>query len=671
MFKPTNPSTRLITLAGLVLFLELALIRWCSAYVLYLGYFSNFILLACFLGIGLGFLAARRAEWDLFKFAPITLMGVLSFVYLAQTEMTLPDFSERVFFGFVPTANSLLPFWVSLPVIFVGVAAVFVCICQETGRVFSSFPTLKAYNLDIVGSILGIVLFSAMSFASVPAWGWFVTVALVMGWLYWPNRTPKLRRQAVVALLGCVVVVVLSKIDYRADDETWSPYQVVSVAQDEDRPEIQHLTVNRIPHQTMFPVALDLSVYHSTYDIADAHGAGPFKRALIIGAGTGTDVAYALSRGVESIDAVEIDPVIAEYGRQLHPDRPYEDPRVNLIVDDGRNVLARTPDDTYDLVIFALPDSLALLTSYSSLRLESFLFTVESVAAARRVLRDDGALVMYNYYRSQDVVDRLAMLMQHNFGKWPSIRQSEESGLSVLMIGAKIDAPRAATLDPAAISIPTDDWPFLYMARPAIPLLYIIPILLILLISVVAVRKISPPTSIRPVHITFFMMGAAFLLLETKSIVTFSLLFGATWLTNSLVFLGVLVMVLGANLLVMYRPPRLIWPLYILLALSLFVGWYIEPGQLVEIQSLGLRYLAAISVIFLPIFFANLIFSSTFAEAEESDVSFGWNLMGAMLGGTLEYASLALGYRNLAVVVAVCYALAFVSYWIWSRRRTV
>jgi protein-L-isoaspartate O-methyltransferase len=74
-------------------------------------------------------------------------------------------------------------------------------------------------------------------------------------------------------------------------------------------------------------------------------GRPPFEDVLIIGAGSGNDVQAALSHGAKRIDAVEIDPVLYEIGRADHPDRPYDDPRVTIHLDDGRS-FARKFDQT-------------------------------------------------------------------------------------------------------------------------------------------------------------------------------------------------------------------------------------------------------------------------------------------------------------------------------------
>ena len=132
------------------------------------------------------------------------------------------------------------------------------------------------------------------------------------------------------------------------------------------------------------------------------HLKGPPGDVLIVGAGNGNDVAVALSQGARHIDAVEIDPVIQAIGARDHPDRPYQDPRVSVHIDDGRAFLERS-DRRYDLIIFALPDSLTLVSGQSSLRLESYLFTLQAMQSVRRHLRAGGVFTMYNYYRARRV----------------------------------------------------------------------------------------------------------------------------------------------------------------------------------------------------------------------------------------------------------------------------
>src|SRR5436309_2998490 len=136
------------------------------------------------------------------------------------------------------------------------------------------------------------------------------------------------------------------------------------------------------------------------------------------GAGSGSDADIAYHNGIRHITAVEIDPTIYDLGRRLHPDHIYQRSGVHVVIGDGRAFLERT-QGTYDLIVFALPDSLALTSSFANLRLESYLFTREAFAAARRHLSSNGVLVLYNYYRQRWIVTKIAGMLTDVFGRAP------------------------------------------------------------------------------------------------------------------------------------------------------------------------------------------------------------------------------------------------------------
>ncbi len=119
--------------------------------------------------------------------------------------------------------------------------------------------------------------------------------------------------------------------------------------------------------------------------------------------------------GAHHVDAVEIDPVIQQIGKRDHPDRPYDDPRVTVHLNDGRNFLKSTTRQ-YDLIIYALVDSLVLHSSYSNIRLESYLFTKQAMDDVRRRLKPGGLFVMYNYFRQGWIVSRLQNTVRASFG---------------------------------------------------------------------------------------------------------------------------------------------------------------------------------------------------------------------------------------------------------------
>jgi hypothetical protein len=373
-------------------------------------------------------------------------------------------------------------------------------------------------------------------------------------------------------------------------------------------------------------------------------------------------VAIALSKGARHIDAVEIDPKLRELGGTYHPDRPYADPRVDTTITDGRAFLERT-GKAYDLILFALPDSLTLVSGASSLRLESYLFTRQALEAARDHLKPGGAFAMYNFYREQWLVDRLASTAQAAFGHRPCVDDIGSGHQAVITAGlAAADQRCAGEWAGAAAGTPPpaeDDRPFLYLHGRDIPSIYIIALGLILLVSLVAVRVVAGPYRRMRPYSDLFLLGSAFLLLETKSVTGFALLFGTTWVVNAIVFAGVLVAVLAAvEVTRRFRTPRL--PvMYAVLLAGLVLAALVPSSWLLGLP-LPLRAVVAVAVAFLPIFAANVVFAKRFADTADATSAFGANLLGAVVGGCLEYLALVIGYQGLLAVAGLLYLGAFV-----------
>jgi len=640
---------RLALLSFLMLFVELALIRWAGSNVLYLSYFSNFVLLGSFLGIGVGFLRGR-SRLDLFPWASTVLAFLVAFVLIFPVAIDRSG-SQLIYFG--NFTRSGLPIWVTLPVIFLAVALTMSAIGQGVARAFAQFEPLEAYRLDIGGSIAGIAAFSLLSFMGAPPYAWGLVVGAAFLLLY----RPTLRLIQVGALTAMVLMLVRESI---TPGRSWSPYYKVSVST--ASPGVRNLEVNGIPHQLIESTTRRRRtepVYFAVYRRV-RHNA--LRNVLIVGAGNGGDVAIALAAGALHVDAVEIDPRIYEIGRQLNPDHPYQNPRVSVHIDDGRAFLERTRA-RYDLILFALPDSLTLVSGQSSLRLESYLFTSEAMRAVRAHLNPDGAFGMYNYYRQTWLIDRLARTLQVTFGTRPCLDTVGGVGhLALLTVGREPSDVSCATTwrtgsreAPAPVS---DDRPFLYLRGRSIPSLYLITIALILLASLFLVRAVAGPLRAMGGYVDLFFMGVAFLLLETKNVVQFALLFGTTWFVNALVFGGILAAVLAA--IEVARRVRLpgAGPLYVALFASLALAWAVPPDRLLHL-SVPVRFGAAVSLAFLPVFLANLVFAARFREVASSTTAFATNLLGAMVGGVLEYSSLVIGYRALLPLIAGLYGLAF------------
>jgi SAM-dependent methyltransferase len=637
-----------------MLFVELALIRWLGSNILYLSYFSNFVLLGSFLGIGVGFLRTQ-ARVNLFPWAPMSLAYLVGFVLLFPVVIDRSG-NELIYFG--EFSRTGLPVWVTLPLIFVAVAAVMAMIGEGVGRTFVKFAPLEAYRLNILGSLAGITAFSLISFTGAPPVVWGLMVGLTFVLLYGRG----------IALLQAVpilcMIVILGKESFTAAN-SWSPYYRVSTFPAAGG--AIAVNVNGIPHQVILSLEqLRGSAYLLPYERAQSN---PFNDVLIVGAGTGNDVAIALSKEIKHVDAVEIDPRLYRIGKQFHPDHPYDDPRVEVYIDDGRAFLERM-DRQYDLILFALPDSLTLVAGQSSLRLESYLFTMEAIRRAHDRLKHGGVFAMYNYYREQWLIDRLAHMLDLVYGHPPCLDLVSTKGrLAVLTTslnpsGVQCNTTwQSRTEDPAPV---TDDYPFLYLRQREIPGFYLITMAFILITSAFTIRTTAGPVRAMTSYLDLFFMGAAFLLLETKNVVQFALLFGTTWLVNALVFTGILLSVLAAVELarrVRFRNPIL---LYAMLLAALGLAWTIPPQLLLALPAAP-RFLLATLIAFTPVFLANLVFANRFRDVDSSAVAFGANLLGAMVGGLLEYGALIFGYQLLLLAVAVLYGLAY----LFGRRHLI
>ncbi|MFJ2033791.1 spermidine synthase [Streptosporangium sp. NPDC087985] len=646
---------RLVVASAFMLFLELALIRWTGSNIVHLSYFTNFVLLGSFLGIGLGFLRVGRTTRQPY-YSPITL-AILVLVILFF-PVTVDRQTEGVLY-WTSLSTSGPPPWLILPVIFAAAAIVLMGPAELVGRCFPELDRLEAYRYDLLGSLAGIALFTGLSFLSAPpvVWGTIAGAAYLV--LLWPRTA--LGRVA-LAVPSLVVVGALA-VETLTAGALWSPYYKVTYNRlDYGGVPVMDIQVNGIPHQQAVPAANRLEwerQYALPYERAAAQ---KLDDVLIVGAGSGTDVAIALSKGAGHVDAVEIDPKLRELGGTYHPDRPYSDPRVTTVVTDGRAFLERT-SGKYDLILFALPDSLTLVSGASSLRLESYLFTRQAMEAARDHLKPGGTFSMYNYYRESWLVDRLASTMQAAFGHKPCVDIVSESGQQAVITAGLSPQTQSCGAEWAGATADTppptgDDRPFLYLKDRTVPQIYLITLGLILIVSLFAVRVVAGPYRRMRPYADLFLLGVAFLLLETKSVTGFALLFGTTWVVNAIVFAGVLVAVLAAvEVTRRFRTPPLPVMYGVLLG-GLVLAWLVPNSWLLGLP-LPLRAVVAVVVAFLPIFAANVVFAKRFADSGDGTTAFGANLLGAMVGGCLEYLALVIGYQALLIVAGLLYLGAF------------
>ncbi len=684
---PPRHDARLFLCGAAALFWELALIRWQGSCIRIVAYYSNFILIAAFFGLGVGALLGRFPRLRLERLVfPVVGLGAVLGVALGQAPHTNPGgVDEYVWIGSprgIEPAGSfagspiIIPYWVLLAVIYLVDAGVFAVFGAWLARLFRGRPPLRAYSIEIAGSIAGIGLFAALSATGRSPVAWFVAGFALLALVQ--------RRELVTDLAAAAAVLVTLGIVVPFSAQfIWSPYYKIefrplrSVAVPErgekllfDRPIGHTLTVNNDYHQML----LDLregpeepaflrswrALYDSPYRDAARLPAGPI---LVVGAGTGNDVSAALRRTDRQIDAVDIDPVILGLGRLFNPERPYENPRVTVVTDDARSFLQRTPR-RYALIVFGFLDSHTLLSSFSSLRLDNFVYTREALATARRHLLPGGELYLTFAANTPWIRDRLLKLVNEAFGTptQMSVATGGPRYANGVILRNRVPRPGEPTASadpaPAGIQVPTDDWPFLYLRTRSIPWHYRVFVAIVLVLGVAALLLL--PRGERRLRLPYFFLGAAFFLLETSNVVSLSLLFGSTWIVNVVVFAGILVLVLLGNWastrLDAARPPGWVFGL---LAASVALAWATPTAFLLRVPGTVPRAAAAVALFLGPVFFASLVFALLISRERELYPCYGSNVLGAVVGGTCEYASLVLGFKALLVLTLAFYGLVW------------
>ena len=735
-----HPGWNLYLVSAMILFLELACIRWFPAHVLFLTFFTNTVLLASFVGMSIGCLTARSPKQYFYRtpsvLAVAMVIGYMLNVFHSRLERYVDVAANKtnpevVFFGAEaqPNPEFIIPVELLAGLMFLLIAVVMVGPGQVLGRAFNAIPNrLTAYSIDLLGSLTGIVLFALCSFFQLPPLLWFGMIAAVMMTLIIrvnaATDSQGNRRSLALPILALLIVLVVAfRTSGIADDRDfeirWSPYYRI----DYD-PSDRVIVTNQIGHQQIQPIAEESDLaYHIPHIFNRAAGRKPFERILIIGAGSGNDVARALawSSPTARIDAVDIEPVIQQIGIEHHPDQPYADKRVTRHLNDGRNFLRQAPDNEYDLVVYALVDSLVLHSSYGSVRLESFLFTEEAFADVRRVLKPDGAYAVYNFFRQGWLVARLHELLQTTFGHNPvmlvvseeavnvvendksyqkmhtifyagssdvvePVRNSFNGGMKLWLPKFKAFGPEttgefAATppdssndwvgLELAHIAptdevlpLPTDSWPFFYVRHPTIPG-YIIRGSLIMLGLALGVYFYFRPARIpgemlkndRSMLLRMFFLGAGFMLIETKAVVNMAILCGGTWTVNTIVFFAILTTALFGNLLVAWLKPKRLEWAYIGLFLTLTANLFVGVEAFLGLHE-TVQIVGASLLVFSPILFAAIIFPTSFSRAVYPDRAFGANIAGALVGGLAENLSMLLGFKLLLLVAGGFYLIS-------------
>ncbi len=464
---------RIALIAGSILLIELAFIRLIPAEVRAISYFRNLILMAAFFGLGVGCILQESRSLELLL--PIGLMILGTLMIVGRGIVIYPQSSTVHYWLMYGDMHERpqLPLSLAAGLLFVSCAVPFAALGQSLAREMSRHERLSAYGWDLAGSLGGVLIFVLASAARFPPWLWPCIVMVVWSVVF--------VRTALCRLLYASAGLIFLGFSLSQQESMWSPYYLV---QFERTPVGTRVFVNSGFHQFGFdfnrqskdpvPTFDDIvKKWNMPYDAyrAENQGRDP-KRVLVLGAGTGNDVAIALANGASEVTAVEIDPVILEVGKQSNAKWLFTDPRVEFQIDDARRFL-RTADRRFDMIIFGTLDSHILLAAQGNIRLENYVYTQESLADARRLLVDRGIAAVFYCVQKDWLYERIYSTFRAAFGDQSRMHFYQNQDLfNTILLGTK-ENPTFRDNGQMVQQfgrgmVATDDWPFVYLRRPSV-----------------------------------------------------------------------------------------------------------------------------------------------------------------------------------------------------------
>ncbi len=670
------PAWHIALISASILILELAFIRLIPAEVRAISYFTNLILIAAFFGMGVGCICQKQKSlsWAL----PLGLGLIFLFIMVGRGIVIYEEAAAVHYwlqYANIKGEATTFPLFPAAAIIFICSAMPFVAMGQSLARAMDQYPRLGAYGWDIAGSLAGTLIFVGSSLLSIPPWVWPPVLMLLWALVLVPAKLNKL-----MYLASGVLFLILSQTPYPSD---WSPYYYTQHDIEEGRG--IRVWVNSSFHQfgidfkSTEPSSVEMQElmkkkWSYPYQLYQTLNGAPPKKVLILGAGTGNDVNIALLNGAEEITAVEIDPVILSLGKEHNTNNPYGNERVKTIVDDGRHYV-RTSKEKYDLILFGTLDSLTLLNNQANLRLESYVYTVESLEDVRSLLTERGVVGIYYSVFKPWLYKRLYSTVREAFGDSTRIKTLDNGFLfNTIIVGAK-GAPEfkdeTTTVEAYGQGlVVTDDWPFIYLEHPTIAPVYIKlfgVVAFLILCAFILLRKLHPATGL---HSNFLALGMGFTLMESSAIVRLSLVFGNTWSVNAVVFSSVLLTIFLANLAVMKKISPSLRLSWIGLIVFILVNYFFPIHTLFEVDIVA-RVALCVLLIGLPVFFAAVCFSTLFEKETVTGYPLGINLIGAMAGGMIEYTSMLTGLRSVWLIVLGIYLLAWASTEVFKKSENL
>jgi hypothetical protein len=299
----------------------------------------------------------------------------------------------------------------------------------------------------------------------------------------------------------------------------------------------------------------------------------------------------------------------------------------------------------------------------SSVRLDNYVITLESFEEARSLLRPGGRIVLTAATFREWFRERFVRMLEAVCASDVQTREVPDG--SWVSYDCRVsDRSNPSALEAAAHSVPTDDWPFLYLPKRGIPQAYLFVVILLAFGSVVVIRRHGlPMRGLTAFDGHLFFLGAAFLLMEVYAINRLALLFGTTWIVSAVTIMVVLTLIVAANFTVLIGARFSYAIAYAGLFGSLLLSYSLNPEAVIG-RGIGPLVIFSIGVL-LPVYFAALVFARSFASSAVASAGIGVNMLGAVVGGWAEYSSMAFGIRSLVLLATAFYIGSLISL-VWA-----
>jgi len=723
------PQRQLFVVSLLMLYLETMLIRVSMSEVRVLGYMPAALMACAYFGSALGVYNSRSGEGRLrltrcvaYLALFIWLVGILRLTPLAQVGL-VPDattyFNSLQFFG------SSLGYELTGTLVVALVLQLTLMITSELGFLFGDLftlkPVMRAYGLTLAGAIAAFALFGLASVLWLPPAAW-LAIFLAVAWRTWKPSRREVWLGA-FALIGALSLSFSPESLLRARFpiglglfEIWSPYYQVQA-----RPLERHgqllaldLWLNGASSQTALSRSLSVedrafveselggsSISGDSRDFYNIpyHLAANPRRVLVLGAGTGNDVAAALAHGAQHVDAVEIDPVIAFLGRE-HPDKPYRSPRVQLHNMDARYFVSQPGIESYDLILLSKLDSQVATSSFGAGRQSDFPLTVEGLRLLKRLIAPGGQLVVAMHAAREWCVMRMVRNLREVFSMIDGAAIAEGGQYLVTTNEHPRDLQPALASAPGVITAvdtlwlnesctemepTTDEWPFFFASTRIIPVAYLW--CMYVLVAVLALnlwpylerwlaRLSNPMLAIFSWGgLEFFAFGVVLVLLESWAISMLSTSLGAIALVSGLAVLAHFKLSLIGSWLTGKRfpiPAAAVWAalLFCLLANYLLLPqpiWQSHPSSASTSSLLSVLGSEGLLVI-VPIFLNGLLFCLALNRSEKPVQHMAVTVAGMTAGVILTNFAFIMGLRSVLVLAGIFYALACLAPHVAARR---